>query len=90
MIFPKPLVIFFFSLTYRAIAWQAFPYKSFFSLEISLQDIFSEITPSKVKWLATKMLRDPNRTSVTLPFFFELLLKCGRIYVDFSSIKHGR
>ena len=30
-----------FSLTYKAIVWQVFPWKIFFSFEISLQDIFS-------------------------------------------------
>ena len=38
----KPLGIEFFPLTTKP--WQAFPCKIFFTLEISLQDIFSEIT----------------------------------------------
>ena len=38
----KPLGIEFFPLTTKP--WQVFPCKIFFTLEISLQDIFSEIT----------------------------------------------
>ena len=39
IVFPKSLVIEFFSPTYKAIVWQVFPCKVFLS-EISMQDIF--------------------------------------------------
>ena len=48
--FRIPLVMEFISLTYKAIVLKVFRCNIFFSIEISLQDIFSEIThtPSKV------------------------------------------
>ena len=52
---PEPLVIEYFSLTYKAIVWQVFPCKIFLVLKIRLQDVFflkSPIPPpppSKVK-----------------------------------------
>ena len=52
---PEPLVIEYFSLTYKAIVWQVFPWKIFLVLKIRLQDVFflkSPIPPpppSKVK-----------------------------------------
>ena len=52
--FPKPLVIDFFSLTYKAIVWQVFRCKVFFLSKSVCRIFFSEIThtPSKVKWSA--------------------------------------
>ena len=36
---PEPLVIEYFSLTYKAIVWQVFPCKIFLVLKIRLQDV---------------------------------------------------
>ena len=60
IVFPKSLVIEFFSPTYKAIVWQAFPCKVFFVRNQYAGYFFSEIThttappPSKVKWSALK------------------------------------
>ena len=62
-----------FSLTYKAIVWQVFPCKIFFSFEISLQDIFfpevTQLPPSTVKELA------PNKGEVQVTVNGILLLQ---------------
>ena len=56
----KPLGIEFFPLTTKP--WQVFPCKIFFTLEISLQDIFSEITHTPPPPPAQKSNGRPLRT----------------------------